>query len=130
MVDNTREQMNKENHTLPIPERTLQLSQEAQESYQRLAKNLADIVQKIPKFELPKIPDFLKEQELVELASPDVIREQNAWERHKEMIDIQNALLGVQGKLLDEQKSNTRFTKIVIGLSVLAIIVSVVSIFL
>ncbi|MFP4539380.1 MAG: hypothetical protein ACLFNN_00405 [Candidatus Paceibacterota bacterium] len=115
-----------------IPENTLRLIKEAQESYRHLAKNLANIVPKIPKFDLPKvsdIPDILKEREPIEFINPDMTREQNAWKRHKEIIDIQNALLGVQSKLLDEQKSNTKLTKVVIVPSALAVIISVIAIF-
>lgn len=122
--------MKETNHNIPASENTLQSLKEAQESYKRFAENLADIAPKIPDFELPRIPEFFKDWEPIEFVNSDVTREQNAWERHKEILDIQNALLGVQSKLLDEQKSNTKFTMIVIGLSILTIIISTVSIFL
>lgn len=117
-----------ENITPSISENTLRSIEEAQGAYKRIAENLASIIPKLPKFDLPQIPQF-EEREPIEIINPNVVREQNAWERHKEVIDIQNALLGVQSKLLDEQKSNARLTKVVIGLSVATIVIALISLF-
>ena len=121
--------MEQQNHKikLDIPDSTLKSIKDAQESYRRIAGNLANIMPKIPKFDLPKIPELPQDREPMEMISPEAIREQNAWERHKEVIDVQNALVGVQSKILDEQKSNARLTKIVVGLSTATVIISIIS---
>lgn len=114
---------------IKIPESTLKSIKEAQDSYRKIAENLADIIPKFPKIDLPKfeLPKILSHEDLPTLISPDVVREQNSWERHKEMIDIQNALLGVQSQLLNDQKSNSRLSKWIFILSIVGTVISIVS---
>lgn len=94
----------------------------AQESYNQLAKNIAGINSKL------KIPN-LYEQEKRDwiFVDPATTREQNAWERHREILNIQNALVSIQAKLLNEQLSNTKLTKFVLWLTIAGIIVSIAS---
>ena len=51
----------------------------------------------------------------------DVIREQNVWERHKEMLDIENSVLGILTKIIEEQKSTTTLTRWILFLSIIVI---------
>lgn len=104
---------------IEIPEATLRIVKEAQESYRRLAENIANI---IPKLQLPKIKTFDK----IELPpNPDIMREQNAWERHKEVLDVENAVLGIQTEILKEQKSTTKLTRVILFFTILGIIITI-----
>ena len=123
---------NDEKLDIKIPESTLNAIREAQESYKRVAETIKDIVPKlpnidIPKFQLPEVPKFLEEGEFTLPPSPDIIREENAWERHKEILDIQNSLLKIQSEVLEEQKSNTKLTQWVLRLTIFGIIIAVIS---
>jgi hypothetical protein len=116
-----------------IPESTLRAMREAQESYRKIAEMIEGIIPKlpkidIPKFQLPEITKFSEEQQELTLPpNPDVVREENTWERHKETLDVQHSLLGIQSEVLEEQKSNTKLTKWVLGISVAGTLTAAVS---
>ena len=110
-----------------IPESTLRVVKEAQESYKRLAENIANIIPKLPKIDIPKfqLPEIRTFDEIELPPNPDIICEQNAWERHKEILDVENAVLGIQTEILKEQKSTTKLTQWILFLTILGIIVTV-----
>lgn len=115
-----------EKFNIKLPESTLQIIKEAQESYNRFNKNISDIIPKIPKIDIPKfqLPE-LKNFDNIELPlDSNVIREQNAWGRHKQVLDVENAVLGVQTEILKEQKSTTKLTKWILFLTILGIIIT------
>ena len=110
-----------------IPESTLRIVKEAQESYKRLAENIANIIPKLPKIDIPKfqLPEIKTFEEIKLPPNLDIVREQNAWERHKEILDVENALLGIQTEILKEQKSTTKLTQWILFLTILGIIATV-----
>ena len=119
------------NSHIQISESTLRAIKDAQESYKRIAENIASIIPKLPKFDFPKfeLPKLYEPEnlEIPAIVNPDVIREQNSWERHKEILDVQNALLGVQSELLQEQKVNTKLTQWVFVLTIVGTSVASIS---
>ena len=119
------------NSHIQISESTLQAIKDAQESYKRIAENIASIIPKLPKLDFPKfeLPKVYEPEnfEIPALMNPDVVREQNTWERHKEILDVQNALLGVQSELLQEQKANTKLTQWVFTLTIVGTLVAFIS---
>ena len=119
------------NSHIQISESTLRAIKDARESYKRIAENIASIISKLPKFDFPKfeLPKLYEPEnlEIPAIVNPDVIREQNSWERHKEILDIQNAFLGVQSELLQEQKANTKLTQWVFVLTTVGILVALIS---
>jgi Mg2+ and Co2+ transporter CorA len=114
---------------IKIPESTLRTIKEAHESYKKISENLASMIPKFPKIDLPKfeLPKILNHEDLPSIMSPEVVREQNSWERHKEMLDIQNALLGVQSQLLNDQKDNSKLSKWIFILTILSTIIAILS---
>lgn len=89
-----------EKPNIEITESTLRAMREAQESYRKIAETIKNIVPKlpkidIPKFQIPEIPKFPEEREFTLPPNPDIVREENAWERHKEILDVQHSLLGI-----------------------------------
>ncbi len=64
---------------------------------------------KFPTFQIPEIPQMTSSLELEAFESLDVTRERNAWERHTEMLEVQNAVLQVQKEILNDQKRNKKF---------------------
>ncbi len=117
-----------ENPHVQISESTLRAIKDAQESYKRIAENIASIIPKLPKFDFPKfeLPKLYEPDnfEIPAIVNPDVIREQNSWERHKEILDVQKALLGVQSELLQEQKANTKLTQWVFALTIMGTLIA------
>jgi len=116
---------------IEIPESTLQIVKDSMESYRRSAKDIAIIIPKlqninIPKFEIPnfKIP-FKETTEFTLPPNMDIIREENTWKRHKQLLDTQNAILEIQKGALEEQKSTTGLTRLILLLTILGIIVTV-----
>ena len=112
---------------IEIPESTLRIVKEAQESYKRLAENIANIIPKLPKIDIPKfqLPEIKTFDEIKLPPNLDIVREQNAWERHKEILDVENAVLGIQTEILKEQKSTTKLTQWILFLTILGIIATV-----
>ena len=112
---------------IEIPESTLRIVKEAQESYKRLAENIANIIPKLPKIDIPKfqLPEIKTFEEIKLPPNLDIVREQNAWERHKEILDVENAVLGIQTEILKEQKSTTKLTQWILFLTILGIIATV-----
>lgn len=111
---------------IEIPESALRVVKEAQGSYKRLAENIANIILKLPKIDIPKfqLPEIKTFDEIKLPPNPDIVREQNTWERHKEVLDVENAVLGIQTEILKEQKSTTKLTKWILFLAILGIIVT------
>lgn len=112
---------------IEIPESTLRIVKEAQESYKRLAENIANIIPKLPKIDIQKfqLPEIKTFDEIKLPPNLDIVREQNAWERHKEILDVENAVLGIQTEILKEQKSTTKLTQWILFLTILGIIATV-----
>ena len=112
---------------IEIPESTLRTVKEAQESYKRLAENIANIIPKLPKIDIPKfqLPEIKTFEEIKLPPDLDIVREQNSWERHKEILDVENAVLGIQTEILKEQKSTTKLTQWILFLTILGIIATV-----
>lgn len=112
---------------IEIPKSTLRIMKETQESYKRLAENIANIIPKLPKIDIPKfqLPEIKTFDEIKLPPNLDIVREQNEWERHKEILDVENAVLGIQVEILKEQKSTTRLTQWILFLTILGIIATV-----
>jgi hypothetical protein len=122
---------NKENSNFKLPDSTIKSIRDAQNSYKLIADNLANMMPKIPDLELFKLelPKLYEREDLVipKLINHNAIREENNWKRHKEILDVQNSLLGIQGELLKEQKSNTNMTKKVFVLTIISTIIAIIS---
>jgi len=80
----------------------------------------------MPSLEMPviKIPD------LKNIKSPMVIQEQNNWERHAELVNIQDSILKVQAEILKEQKSTSKMTLVILILAILTLIATILTIIL
>ena len=91
---------------------------------ENIRKTFQNLIPKIPKIKIPEfhIPDISK------IESPDVIKERNAWERHSELMEVQNAIITIQEEILKEQRSTSKMTFAILILTIIAILVSVVSI--
>lgn len=74
-----------------------------------------------PSFELPKF-DFTK--------SPQVLAEENNWERHKELLEVQGASLKTQEAILTEQKSTSNLTLWVLRITIILLILAGIAIWL
>ena len=101
-------------------EKTVKVMQEASENIRRTFQNL---IPRIPQIKIPefRIPDISK------IESPDVIREKNNWERHSELMGVQDAVVKIQEQILKEQKSTSKMTLIILILTISAVIVSGIS---
>lgn len=118
-----------EKYNIKIPESTLRLIEDAQETYKKLTDNIAKSIPKFPEIKIPsfQIP-FPEERKIKLYPPPDVVREQNTWKRHQEILNVQSAVLEIQTKILREQKSTTRLTLWILSLSIAGIMISIVSI--
>ena len=114
---------------IKIPESTIRAMKEAQASYGRVAETLANIIPKLPKIKIPtlQLPEIPTLGGIELPPNPNIVREQNAWKRHKEILDIQNSQLKIQSEVLEEQKSNTKLTYWVLVLSIVGIIIAIIS---
>ncbi|MCX6812783.1 MAG: hypothetical protein NTW79_04200 [Candidatus Berkelbacteria bacterium] len=113
-----------------LPESTIRIIEEAQKSYKRLAgsiANMASILPKFPKIDIPKfqIPEP-QEWKFVPPPNYDLIHEQNEWKRHKEILDVQNAVIEIQTGILKEQKSTSKLTLFIFILTIIGILVTIV----
>ncbi len=90
-------------------------------STESVRKTFQKISESIPKIELPEfhIPDVSK------LESVDITKERNNWERHEELMGIQDTSLKVQEKILTEQKSTSNMTCIILILTFVILIISI-----
>jgi hypothetical protein len=104
-----------------IPESVLRVVEDVQKSYSGVLEGLGRKISEIdfPKFNLPEPLNL----EGLEFISP----ERNAWERHEQNLSIQKDILNVQLSLLNEQKGNTKLTKIVLLLTICSIFIAIVS---
>lgn len=99
----------------------------AQKNYRKLIENVSHFMPS--KMNLPNFHDnILDTKNFVLPPNQDVIREKNSWERHGELLDVQNSVLKVQTEILKEQKSTSKMTLWVLGITVVSLIVSIVSI--
>jgi hypothetical protein len=96
------------------------------EAYEKLTNTFQNLAPKIPTLNIPKI----KLPKLKNIKSPIVIQEQNNWERHAELIGIQDSILKIQGKILEEQKSTSKMTLIIIILTILSLISTILTLIL
>jgi hypothetical protein len=55
----------------------------------------------------------------------DALKERNVWDRHNEVLATQEALIGIQGELLKEQKSGSKMAKWILGLTALLVVLTV-----
>lgn len=101
-------------------EKTVKVMQEASENIRKTFQNL---IPRIPQIKIPefKIPDISK------IESPDVMKEKNNWERHSELMEVQDGFLRVQGEILKEQKSTSKMTLVILILTICAIFIAVIS---
>ncbi|MCD6227185.1 hypothetical protein J7J90_01705 [Candidatus Micrarchaeota archaeon] len=101
--------------------KTLKVMQDYSEN---IKKTLQNLIPEIPKI---KIPEFYI-PEISKIEFPDVIKEKNAWKRHSELMEVQNTIITIQEKILKEQRSTSKMTFAILILTIIAILVSVVSI--
>lgn len=104
---------NKDKDILKTIEKIQDYSKNIQETFKK-------IVPKIPTLNIPQI----KLPRIDKVQSSDIIKEKNNWERHAELINIQDAVLKIQGKILDEQRSTSKRTLIILIITVIALIIS------
>ena len=95
-----------------------QIKEKLEASLMRLSAVLSKV--KMPEIKLPQFPEEMK---IESFRSP----EQNAWERHDEVLKAQYELVEVLKTLLEDQKSNKKYTIIGLILSALAAIFSATS---
>jgi hypothetical protein len=114
---------------IKIPETVLQAMSQAQEASKKLQETMKSIIPKIPKINLPtlNIPN-IEDREIYLPPNTEVIREENEWKRHTEVIVTQNTLLAVLNKILDEQKSTSKMTKVIIWLTIIIIILTITTV--
>lgn len=99
---------------------TEQARREAEETFQRVSKDLAKLTVNLPKVpesvlktmkeirnSHKRLEESLKpvEASMLPMMDVDTLKERNVWERHEEVLKTQEALIGIQDQLLKEQKS-------------------------
>jgi hypothetical protein len=114
---------------IKLPESVINSIKEAQETYKKLQENIKNIIPKIPKIDL-SIPNFEnlypKNIDFIMPKSMDVVQEENNWERHNELLKTQNTVVNVLKKILEEQHSTSKMTKLIIGLTIAGIVITVI----
>jgi hypothetical protein len=113
---------------------------EAEETFQRVGKDLARLVPNLPKVPESvlntlkdvgdshrRLEEALKPSEvtLTPMMNVDALKERNVWDRHNEVLATQEALIGIQGELLKEQKSGSKMAKWILGLTALLVVLTV-----
>jgi hypothetical protein len=93
---------------------------------ERISKTLQNLIPKIPTLNIP----IIKIPKLKNIQSPEVIKERNNWERHTELMNIQDSVLKVQEKILDEQKSTSKMTFVILILAILTLFATILTIIL
>ncbi len=89
------------------------------------AKAATENIQNIlPKIHMPKIFD-IEDRKIMSFKSPEIVREENNWERHTQLLEVQEGILKEQK---NGQKKSTKLAWIVIIISFLALIISVVGV--
>lgn len=111
---------------IEIPESTLRTMKDAQETYKKIALNVANFIPKLPKFEIPSF--LIPSQSETAYLPMDIVSEKNAWKRHEEILNVQSAVLEIQKEILKEQRSTTKLTLWIFGLTIMGIIISLISI--
>ena len=111
---------NEEYNKIKIPKDLDGAIKTAHDTYKEVIRNIGTIIPKI------NIPD-MKGIEVNLPPSLDIIYEQNAWERHKETMEIENAILNVQNYILEEQKSTSKLTFWILVLTIIIIMLSLAS---
>ena len=89
-------------------------SESMRETFKKITSKKPTI--KLPKFEMPN---------LEKIESPVVTMEKNNWERHSEIIAIQDAILKIQERILNEQKSTSKMTLIILIITTIALMISI-----
>ena len=89
-------------------------SESMRETFKKITSKIPTI--KLPKFEMPN---------LEKIESPVVTMEKNNWERHSEIIAIQDAILKIQERILNEQKSTSKMTLIILIITTIALMISI-----
>lgn len=113
---------------LKLPQSVIQAAEEARKSYELISKNISNTISILPKIDLPdyKIPKAIKGLDTSGIPINDVMRDRDAWKRHKEILDIENSLLIIQKETLKEQKSTTKLTQWILFLTVIGIIITLI----
>lgn len=102
--------------------RTFEAMQKSSESIRQTFEN---IQKSMPKIKIPEfhfdIPDLSK------IESSDVIKERNNWERHEELMNIQDTVLKIQDGILNEQKSTSKMTLYILILTIISVGISIIA---
>jgi len=107
--------MNKEDKDISKTIKKIQnYSENMRETLKKIIPEIPSI--KLPKFEMPN---------LEKIESPVVTMEKNNWERHSEIMAIQDAVLKIQERILNEQKSTSKMTFIILIITTIALIISI-----
>ena len=92
-------------------------------------RNTCENISKImPKIKPPNKFNF-NLSDISKVKSWDITREKNNWERHKELMSIQDEILKIQEGILKEQKSTSKMTRAVLILTVISISISIIALF-
>lgn len=95
-----------------------------QKSSESILKTSENIQKSMPKIQIPKfhleIPDISK------IESSEVILERNSWQRHEELMNIQDTVLKIQDGILSEQKSTSKMTHYILILTIISVVISVI----
>lgn len=97
-----------------------------------ISSNFASIAKSFPDFSkiIPKIPNLgsiieIPKIEIANIKSPFVTAEKNNWERHNDLMEIQDGILKINRALLKEQGSNSSMTKWVLFVAILTLFATV-----
>jgi len=120
--------MNKENKK--IPQAVFNAMRSAEEAQARITETMKSMAPTLLAFNNLKISKkSLLDSMEIKLGPPtEVIREQNNWERHAEMLNVHNALLQAQQEMLKDQKSAKKFVIIGLVLSGIAALFAVIAV--
>ena len=106
-------------------EKLKQTFEAIQKSSESIRQTFENIKKSMPKFTIPEfhfdIPDISK------IESPEVIKERNNWERHEELMSIQDTVLKIQDGILNEQKSTSKMTLYILILTIISGCISVLA---
>jgi hypothetical protein len=96
--------------------------QESVESYQRIADTFSSIVPNLPEVKLPEKNDCVIPVGI----NPALMTDQNNWERHSELLEVQHSNLKVLELLLSEQRDGSKITKRVFWLTIASVAIAAV----
>lgn len=93
------------------------------------SKMIPDFSGLVPKMNIPIVSPSIDSEIISEIPrSPFSISEENNWERHNNIMDMQNKMLGVNKSILSEQVSTFKLTKRIFWLTLGTLVVTFIAI--